>query len=122
MDAGASDVDYEFGEQIAEVTQRRDKVIGSALEAAPEVLIGEPALLDAFDGLDAAEIFRTSAADLKTAKMQDPHVSTLFHRAHGEKCVRCWRILPEVMAPKFLCVRCDGAVQAWDAAHAEVAA
>jgi isoleucyl-tRNA synthetase len=41
-----------------------------------------------------------------------------YEPAHGEKCVRCWRILPEVTAPKFLCVRCDEAVAAWDTAKA----
>jgi isoleucyl-tRNA synthetase len=44
--------------------ERRDKRIGSALEAAPVVHIAEPDLLAAFDGLDAAEVFRTSAATL----------------------------------------------------------
>ncbi len=36
----------------------------------------------------------------------------------GHKCARCWRVLPEVTAPKFLCERCDDAVAAWDAARA----
>jgi hypothetical protein len=39
-------------------------------------------------------------------------------RAEGEKCLRCWRILPEVTAPKFLCDRCDEAVQALDSTAA----
>ena len=42
--------------------ERRDKRIGAALEAAPRVYIADPELLAAFDGLDPAEVFRTSAA------------------------------------------------------------
>jgi isoleucyl-tRNA synthetase len=40
--------------------ERREKRIGSALEAAPVVHVADADLLSAFDGLDAAEVFRTS--------------------------------------------------------------
>jgi isoleucyl-tRNA synthetase len=86
-------------------TERREKRIGSALEAAPQVGL-PPDVADAFDGVDAAEVFRTSAAELRDADT----VTVSFHRAHGEKCQRCWRILPEVTAPLFLCARCEDAV------------
>ncbi len=35
-----------------------------------------------------------------------------FHPAPGEKCARCWRVLPEVAAPKHLCRRCEAVVEA----------
>src|SRR5262249_55813713 len=44
--------------------ERREKRIGAALEVAPRVHIADPDLLAAFDGLDAAEVFRTSGAEL----------------------------------------------------------
>ena len=44
--------------------ERRDKRLGAALEAAPVVYIADPELAAAFDGLDPAEVFRTSAATL----------------------------------------------------------
>ena len=44
--------------------ERRDKRIGGALEAAPRVWIADPDLLAAFEGLDPAEVFRTSQAEL----------------------------------------------------------
>ncbi len=44
--------------------ERREKRIGAALEAAPVVYIADPDLKAAFHGLDAAEMFRTSAATL----------------------------------------------------------
>ena len=51
---------------------------------------------------------------------EDPAVAALVERAPGHKCARCWRVLPEVSAPKYLCVRCDDAVAAWDEAHGKV--
>ncbi|MFZ5671185.1 MAG: isoleucine--tRNA ligase [Pseudomonadota bacterium] len=89
--------------------ERRDKRIGAALEAAPRVeLPAEQAAL--FEGLSAAEIFRTSGAGLVVADA----LSVRPFRAEGDKCDRCWRILPEVKAASRLCLRCEDAVAAWD--------
>ena len=93
--------------------ERREKRIGGSLEAAPAV--AAPAdLAAAFDGLDPAEIFRTSSADVRTASS----LSVDPAGAKGCKCERCWRILPEVKAPKMLCLRCDEAVADWDKTNA----
>jgi isoleucyl-tRNA synthetase len=81
-------------------TARRDKLLGAALEA-DVALAAPPAVIRAFDGLDAAEIFRTSAARLIEGG-RGAEVS----RALGEKCERCWRVLPEVELPRALCLRC----------------
>jgi isoleucyl-tRNA synthetase len=105
--------------------ERREKRIGAALEAAPVVHVANAELLAAFDGLDAAEVFRTSAATLAPeagprAAFRLPEQASVAVepiRAEGCKCARCWRVLPEVTAPKFLCERCDDAVAAWDATH-----
>jgi len=109
---------------IAHVTgeleiKRREKAIGSALDADVTAHMPE-ADLAAFEGLDAAEVFRTSAAELQTAQLGGPaaEVRVLDHT----KCERCWRRLPEVRAPRFLCERCDDAVAAWDAARGKVPA
>ncbi|OJU08553.1 MAG: isoleucine--tRNA ligase [Caulobacterales bacterium 68-7] len=91
--------------------ERREKRIGSALEAAPQVTATADQVA-AFDGLDAAEVFRTSSASLSVGEL-----SVRPFLAEGEKCARCWRILTEVKAPAMLCERCDDAVAAWDAAH-----
>jgi isoleucyl-tRNA synthetase len=103
-------------EQVTDAleAQRREKVIGSALEAAPEVA-GPAGLTAAFDGLDAAEVFRTSGAQLSVG---GDEVRARFHHATGEKCDRCWRVLPEVKPATRTCLRCEEAVAAWDAAHA----
>ncbi len=108
--------------------ERREKRLGGALEAAPVVHIAEPELMAAFDGLDAAEVFRTSQATLtagdgpagafRLADVAGVAVEPL--RADGRKCARSWRILPEVGSdPRYpdLSLRDADAVAAWDAAH-----
>ena len=84
--------------------KRRDKVIGSALEAAPVVYLADNGLLEAFDDIDAAEVFRTSQATLsyepapaKAFKLDGVNtVAVEFALAEGRKCQRSWRVLPEV--------------------------
>jgi isoleucyl-tRNA synthetase len=106
--------------------ERREKRLGAALEAAPRVHIADPALLAAFDGLDAAEVFRTSQATLvrgpgpagafRLENLPDVAVEPL--RAIGRKCARSWRILPEVGEdPRYpeLSLRDADAVAWWDA-------
>ncbi len=113
--------------------ERREKRIGAALEAAPQVFIADPALLAAFDGLDAAEVFRTSQASLEAGdgpaeafRLDEASgVAVLPLRAQGAKCARSWRILPEVGTdPRYpdLSLRDAEAVAAWDAAHQGTAA
>jgi isoleucyl-tRNA synthetase len=108
--------------------ERREKRIGSALEAAPRVWIADPALAAAFEGLDAADVFRTSQAVLVAGDGPDDTfrldevkgVAVLPVRAEGRKCARSWRVLPEVGDdPRYpdLSLRDADAVAWWDAAH-----
>ncbi|OYW82983.1 MAG: isoleucine--tRNA ligase, partial [Asticcacaulis sp. 32-58-5] len=108
--------------------KRRDKVIGAALEAAPHVYIDNDVLMAAFDGIDAAEVFRTSQAVLSNSmgpehafRLEDvKDVSVVVLMAHGQKCQRSWRILPEVGTdPRYpdLSHRDADAVAYWDALH-----
>jgi isoleucyl-tRNA synthetase len=109
--------------------ERREKRIGAALDAAPKVWIADPALLAAFDGLDAAEVFRTSQAELVAGDGPSGAfrldgggaVAVEPLRAQGLKCARSWRILPEVGTdPRYpdLSLRDADAVAWWDAQHA----
>jgi isoleucyl-tRNA synthetase len=108
--------------------ERREKRLGSALEAAPRVHIADPALMAAFEGLDAAEVFRTSQAVLVAGDGPagafrldgEPKVSVEPLLAQGRKCARSWRILPEVGTdPRYpdLSRRDADAVAYWDAHH-----
>ncbi|NNL90155.1 MAG: isoleucine--tRNA ligase [Marinicaulis sp.] len=106
--------------------ERREKRIGASLEAAPVVHINDAELLLAYDGLDAPELFITSGAKLTAAAApgdaftlegENDNVAIVPAKANGEKCERCWRILPEVgkKSDDKLCNRCNDAVNAIDA-------
>ncbi len=110
--------------------ERREKRIGSSLEASPIVSLPHP-LLEAFHpstahpAVDAAEIFRTSGAQLAEADAPAEAslamagaVSVEARVAEGCKCARCWKILPEVKPATKLCLRCEDAVEAWDKSRA----
>ncbi len=101
---------------------RRDKVIGASLEAAPTLYLSDEADAAHFKGVDLAEIAITSAAHISTLAAPDDAfrlpdiegVAVSFHHATGEKCARCWMILPEVgqnPAHDDLCNRCADAVE-----------
>ncbi len=102
--------------------ERREKRIGSSLEAMPVLYLTEPTDLALFDGLDLAEIAIASAAKLTSApapahafRLDDvPGVGVVAERAPGDKCGRCWMILPEVGSSPHhseLCHRCDETVE-----------
>jgi isoleucyl-tRNA synthetase len=110
--------------------ERRDKRIGSSLEASPVVYLAgeEPELVAAkLKDLDFAEVCITSGIQIVVGALPEgayrlddvPGVGVVPARAEGEKCARCWQILPEVgedsKAPD-LCRRCRDAVAARAAA------
>ncbi len=85
---------------------RRDKTIGSSLEAAPDVYIADADLYVALHGHDFAEICITSAIDVIQGEGPSdafrldevPGVSVVFKRAEGRRCARSWKISPDVGA------------------------
>jgi len=102
--------------------ERAQKRIGSSLQASVRVH-ADAAYAAALDGLDLAEICITSEAVLDTGPApaaaftlpEVPGVAVIVGSAPGEKCQRCWRILPEVgTVPGHpeLCARCADAVEA----------
>ena len=84
--------------------ERREKRIGSSLEAAPTVYVGDPDLLAALNGEDFAEVSITSS--IKVIEGQGPAnafrlpdvqgVAVTPALAEGTRCARSWKILPEV--------------------------
>ncbi|MGQ0661906.1 isoleucine--tRNA ligase [Sphingosinicella sp.] len=95
---------------------RREKRIGSSLEAAPVVRCHSEQDHKAISSLGEAvfaEVCITSSATIL------PHVETpeggegievREALAQGNKCGRCWRHLPEVVEDGDLCGRCEGVV------------
>ena len=83
--------------------ERKEKRIGSSLQAHPVVYANSEDIA-LFDGLDAAELFITSDArfipdsgpknSFSLDDVSDAWV--VAEKADGEKCGRCWKVLPEV--------------------------
>ncbi len=87
--------------------ERREKRIGSSLESAPEIYINNPKYKTLFDGMDNgdfADIFITSQAELifeTTPNMgfellEIEGVGVVHKMAKGKKCLRSWKISPDV--------------------------
>jgi isoleucyl-tRNA synthetase len=99
---------------------RADGVIGASLQAAPVLHLpqDEAGLLSADEWAELAIVSRltlsTAAAPERAFRHPDrADVGVVFARAEGEKCARCWRVLPEVgsvPAHPSLCLRCADAV------------
>jgi isoleucyl-tRNA synthetase len=99
--------------------QRTAKVIGSSLEAAPEVFV-TPVLAKLLGSVNFAELCITSGLVLRQGPAPEgafslpdvADVAVVFHPAQGEKCQRCWQILPDVGTHKHphTCARCNDAL------------
>jgi isoleucyl-tRNA synthetase len=100
--------------------ERAEKRIGSSLQASPRVYATAD-YAAALDGLSLAEIAITSDATLDGGTppagaftLPDvPGVAVVPSAAEGDKCERCWRVLPEVGHDPHLpgtCRRCADAV------------
>ena len=99
--------------------ERTAKVIGASLEAAPTVYVTPEAakVLEtvSFDDLciTSGITVTTDAAPADAFRLDDvADVAVVFARAEGEKCERCWKILPDVgtHAHAGVCGRCDAAL------------
>ncbi len=83
---------------------RASKELGSSLEALP-VVTTDSASVKSLAG-DMADICITSQIEIK-----DGVPSVTIKKADGEKCLRCWKVLPEVSEKSgHLCNRCTEAV------------
>lgn len=104
--------------------ERREKRIGSSLQAVPSVFVADLSYIDALNGLDMAEICITSGGTLVLGDAPDQAfalddtagVAVVPSIAEGDKCERCWMILPEVADNDDLCHRCSEAVRGHDEA------
>ncbi len=101
--------------------QRVEKVIGASLEAAPVVHVADKVLLDILSSVDFDDVCITS--DITVTAEAGPEtaftlpdvagVSVVFEKADGGKCLRCWKILPDVgqRSNPDLCLRCIEALE-----------
>ena len=119
-----------------EEVERREKRIGSSLEAAPRVYVADPSYREAMKAeapggkVDdfLAEISITSQAYLVDGAAPDAafrsdetaDIAVVPGRAEGEKCARSWKYSTEIGADARypdLSPRDAEAVALWDAEH-----
>ena len=116
--------------------ERREKRIGSSLEAAPHVHVTDPSYRAALAAETTgevddflAELSITSQAHLVDGAASDtafrlddtPDIAVVSGRADGRKCARSWKYSTEIGADKRypeLSPRDADAVAWWDATHA----
>jgi isoleucyl-tRNA synthetase len=107
---------------------RRDKIIGSALEAAPRVFVADDNLRASLQAVDFAELCITSAAAIVEGEgpadafrlPEVPGVAVMVEKAPGVKCARSWKYFdPATADPRYpdITPRDAEAVAAWDAAR-----
>ncbi|MBV0892839.1 isoleucine--tRNA ligase [Paracoccus sp. Z118] len=102
--------------------KRADKTIGASLEAAPVVHVEDAALLATLRSVDFADVCIVSSLELTADPApaeafrlpEVPGVGVVFETATGEKCQRCWKILPDVGTHDHpaTCARCDTVLDA----------
>ena len=100
--------------------ERRNKVIGASLEAAPVVHVRDEGTLAAVKSVPFEDVCITSAVSLTGDPLPSEAfrlpevegVGVVFEKAEGQKCQRCWKILPDVGTHHHpgVCARCDAAL------------
>jgi isoleucyl-tRNA synthetase len=94
-------------QQVTEAIEpfRREKTIGSSLQAEVTARVSDEVVRSALVSVDFTEICIVSSAAVEAG---DDGIE-VAKTAH-EKCGRCWRHLPEVGEEGALCARCEGVV------------
>ena len=95
-------------------------MIGASLEAAPVVHVRDADMLAAVKSVPFADFCITSSIALTGDPLPQEAfrlpevegVGVVFEMATGEKCGRCWKILPDVGQHSHagVCGRCDEAL------------
>ena len=99
--------------------ERREKTIGSSLEAAPQVYV-DAATAEILNSIEFEDVCITSQIEVIAGDAPDgaftlddtPGVGVVFQKAQGNKCQRSWKILPDVgqYEPADVCKRCSEAL------------
>ena len=108
---------------------RRDKLIGSALEASPRVWVSDDGLRASLQAVDFAELCITSGISIEAGEgpaeafrlTEIAGVAVLVEKARGVKCARSWKYFdPATADAEFpdITLRDAEAVREWDKAHA----
>ncbi|MGH1479622.1 MAG: isoleucine--tRNA ligase [Geminicoccales bacterium] len=102
--------------------ERREKRIGSSLEARPKIFVNQEDA-DLLAAIDGAELTITSGLDVVVGEAPAgtytdpdvPGIAVVPALAEGQKCERCWQIFEKLEADS-VCTRCADAVATLEAA------
>jgi isoleucyl-tRNA synthetase len=96
---------------------RREKTVGSSLQANVMLICADFADLDACQSVDFSEICIASNVHLTQEAQDEASLDDLDHMfsvyagpTTHHKCGRCWRHLPEVSEDGALCDRCEAVI------------
>lgn len=90
--------------------KRQDKTIGTSLGARVRIKAGgEVAELLESARNELAMLFIVSEVELDTSGTSDS-LEVTVEKAQGDKCPRCWRIVPHTASDTGLCDRCVAAL------------
>lgn len=96
---------------VALEARRQDKTIGTSLGARVHITAGgDTARLLESARDDLPMLFIVSEVELELTDAPQDVVVTV-DKARGEKCQRCWRVVPDVASETGLCARCRGALE-----------
>jgi len=97
--------------------QRTAGGIGASLEAAPVVYLRDDAVREVVQSVALEDLCITSGISVRAGPIPEeafelpsvPNVGVVFARAIGSKCLRCWKILPDVGQHAYpgTCQRCN---------------
>ena len=88
---------------------RTDLKIGGSLQASVKLSLPEEEVM-LLSGIDLPTLFITSDAQIVDCNASQIKVE--INLAVGDKCERCWKILPEVNTNEGICQRCNEVVTA----------
>ena len=86
---------------------RNNSIIKSSLQAKVELILSKSDK-SLFENLVPEDLFITSEVDFITEEIDEPKVN--INSASGNKCGRCWKILPEVKVDG-ICKRCSDVIK-----------
>jgi isoleucyl-tRNA synthetase len=101
--------------------ERAQKRLGASLQADARLYV-DPVYLPVLEGVDLAEICITSSGTVEVGPAPEgafmladvPDAAAVIAPAAGEKCQRCWKVLPEVGSipgHPDLCRRCAAVIE-----------
>ena len=97
---------YKMRKSVLEAIEplRASKELGSSLEAFPKLSVSKEDM-EILNSVNMEDVCITSQI-----KVSEGDFVVNIDKSDGEKCARCWKVLPEVSKDTNLCNRCAKAI------------